>query len=83
MLTVRATLKNGQIQFAPLFTPPSDAVEVLVTFVEDSPQEKLASEPAGKISERFHWKESRERITDLGGPSASEICTDDRDNDWR
>ena len=82
MLTVRATLTNGMLKFQPPFTPPSQEAEVLVTFVEKPTEDRQEASP-GLLSDQFRWDETRARITDLGGKPASQICIEDRDDDWR
>ena len=84
MLTIRATLNKNRLEFQPSFTPPAQAVEVLVTFVEESPatvDTSLAAAAEGRVSDRFRWRESRARTTDLGGKSASQLCIEDREDD--
>ena len=86
MLTLRATLTNGRIEFQPPFTPPAQAVEILVTFVEEVAEAVVAAgtvTPKGRVSDGFRWRESRARTTDLGGKSASQLCLEDREDDWR
>ncbi len=83
MLTVRATLKDQRIEFDPEFTPPSERVAVLVTFVEDAPTSPTEPAPTGLLSDRFHWDEALALTKNLGGKPASQICIEDRENDWR
>jgi hypothetical protein len=54
---------------------------------EDAPAEEAHEQnqswPTAPVSDRFRWRASRARTTDLGGKSASQLCIEDREDDWR
>lgn len=86
MVAVPARLRNGVLHFQAPFVAPDQEVEVLVVFAEqpaaadDRPAAPLVT---GLVSDRFSWGKSLAATKDLGGKSASQICIEDRENDWR
>ena len=86
MVAVPARLRNGVLHFQAPFVAPDQEVEVLVVFAEQpaAADDRPAAPPdEGLVSDRFRWDASRRRITDLGGKSASQLCIEDREEDWR
>lgn len=51
--------------------------------VQEEPTPTAETAPLSKVSDRFRWRQSRARTTDLGGKTASQLCIEDREDDWR
>ena len=85
MLTVRATLKNGLVQFQPPFTPPTQEVEVLVTFVDDeaSSPNALAPDDAPFSLDKYNFAQALDLTKEVRGTPLSQIVVDEREDNWR
>ena len=84
MLTVRATLKNGLVQFQPPFTPPTQEVEVLVTFVDDeaSPNAFVPADAPFSL-DKYKFAQALDLIKEISGTPLSQIVVDEREDNWR
>ena len=84
MLTVRATLKNGLVQFQPPFTPPTQEVEVLVTFVDDKETPNALGPADAPFSlDKYNFAQALDLTKEISGTPLSQIVVDEREDNWR
>lgn len=84
MLTVRATLKNGLVQFQQPFTPPAQEVEVLVTFVDDEATPNALDTADAPFSlDKYNFAQALDLTKEVSGTPLSQIVVDEREDNWR